>query len=131
MTMGPPHAEVQGRFRARLEAGEAFTNLARLVGDSEEPWRGMVFTDSDVHKALEAVAWAGPELGPDDPTLVRAHRLVELLARAQEADGYLNSHVQGVETVPRWSDPQWGHELYCAGHLFQAAVASARTGAAS
>lgn len=113
----------------RLEQGEAYSNLARLAGDSGEPWSGMVFTDSDVYKALEAVAWAGPDLDPDSGTLARASRLVDLLTRVQESDGYLNSHVQGVSSVERWSDPQWGHELYCAGHLVQAAVAASRTGA--
>lgn len=113
----------------QLERGEAWSNLARLVGDTDVPWRGMVFTDSDIHKALEAVAWAGSHLDPDDDVITRGRALVDLLARAQEPDGYLNSHVQGVDSVDRWSDPQWGHELYCAGHLIQAAVAAARTGA--
>ncbi|MHB9863544.1 glycoside hydrolase family 127 protein [Streptomyces sp. YIM S03343] len=112
-----------------VEDGEAYSNLARLVGDSQEPWHMPFFSDSDVYKTLEAIAWAAPNLAPGDPTLERATRLVELLERAQEADGYLNSYVQGTDTATRWADPQWGHELYCAGHLFQAAVAAARTDA--
>ena len=43
----------------KVEAGEAWSNLARLVGASDEPHRGMPFTDTDVYKTLEAVAWAG------------------------------------------------------------------------
>ncbi|NLT53359.1 MAG: glycoside hydrolase family 127 protein [Actinomycetales bacterium] len=111
----------------RVEEGEARGNLARLLGDGE-PVRGMPFTDSDVYKTLEAFAWAAGSLDPDDKRLDRARELVALLARVQEADGYLNSWVQG-HGGERWSDPQAGHELYTAGHLFQAAVAAQRTGA--
>ncbi|GAB7192085.1 glycoside hydrolase family 127 protein [Kineococcus sp. NUM-3379] len=111
-----------------VRRGEAWTNLARLTGASSAPFTGMLFTDSDVHKVLEAVAWAAPFLPAADERLRQAEELVDLLVRAQEADGYLNSRVQGDPGVPRWSDPQWGHELYTAGHLFQAAVAAARCG---
>jgi DUF1680 family protein len=111
-----------------LEAGEARGNLARLLDSGDTPFAGMVFTDSDVYKTLEAVAWAAIGLEPGDDRLLRAERLVELLALVQEADGYLNSWVQGSPGVERWSDPQWGHELYTAGHLFQAAVAAERAG---
>jgi uncharacterized protein len=112
----------------RVERGEARANLARLVGESDAPLTGMFFTDTDVHKAVEAVAWASTRLPADHPLLVRAQALVDLVRRAQEQDGYVNSRVQGDPSVERWSDPQWGHELYTAGHLLQAAVAAARTG---
>ena len=113
-----------------IENGEARGNLARLNGSAGDdvPFKGMVFTDSDVYKALEAVAWAAIHLPPGDQRLLRAERLVELLALVQQDDGYLNSWVQGNSTVQRWSDPQWGHELYTAGHLLQAAVAADRAG---
>jgi DUF1680 family protein len=114
-----------------IEGGEARRNLARLLGTGDEAdtgFVGMVFTDSDVYKALEAVAWTAIQLEPGDARLIRAERLVELVARAQEDDGYINSWVQGTPDVARWSDPQWGHELYTAGHLFQAAVAADRAG---
>jgi len=115
----------------RVESGEAASNLLRLAEPSPEPHRGMVFTDSDVYKTLEAVAWAAPDAGAGAGAaglLPRAERLVALLARVQEADGYLNSWVQGTPGLERWSDPRIGHELYCAGHLFQAAVAAQVTG---
>jgi DUF1680 family protein len=113
-----------------IEDGEARANLIRLLSNEGDavPFQGMVFTDSDIYKALEAVAWAAIRLQPGDQRLLRAERLVELLASVQQDDGYLNSWVQGSPTVQRWSDPQWGHELYTAGHLFQAAVAAGRAG---
>jgi hypothetical protein len=53
----------------------------------------------------------------------------ELIAAAQEPDGYLNTYVRVVQHGHRFQDAAMGHELYCAGHLFQAAVADARTAA--
>ena len=112
----------------RVERGEARSNLARLVGESDAPLTGMHFTDTDVYKAVEAVAWASTRLPADHPLLGRTQALVDLVGRVQQDDGYVNSRVQGDPEVERWSDPQWGHELYSAGHLLQAAVAAARTG---
>jgi len=109
-----------------VEGGEAFTNLARLAGDSDKGFRGMTFTDTDIYKTLEAIAWAAGAPETDGLT-ARADALVRLLAKVQEDDGYLNSRVQGSPDIERWSDPQEGHELYSAGHLFQAAVAAAST----
>ena len=85
----------------------------------------MVFSDSDVYKWLEALAW---ELGREPSAELErlARETTELVAAAQEPDGYLNSWCQVVDPAWRWTDLEMGHELYCAGHLFQAGVASAR-----
>ena len=80
------------------------------------------FLDSDVYKWLEAVGW---ELGrAADPGLAAAaDRAIALVAAAQRPDGYLNSYVQVLGGGPPHHDLAWGHELYCVGHLIQAAVA--------
>ncbi|MFF2371576.1 glycoside hydrolase family 127 protein [Agromyces sp. NPDC058110] len=57
----------------------------------------------------------------------RLRAIVARIAAAQEADGYLNTRFGRPGQEPRWSDLEWGHELYCLGHLFQAAVARVRT----
>jgi DUF1680 family protein len=90
--------------------------------------QGMVFSDSDVYKVLEAAAWDSVRSGSAtaEEFLDRAGSTV---AAAQRADGYLDSWVQGEHPDLAWADLRWGHELYCAGHLLQAAVAAARTGA--
>ena len=56
-----------------------------------------------------------------------ASETTELVAAAQQPDGYLNSY-WGLDSRERWSDLQQGHELYCAGHLIQAGIAAGRTG---
>ncbi|PYY32637.1 glycoside hydrolase family 127 protein [Curtobacterium sp. MCBD17_030] len=87
---------------------------------------GIEFVDSEVYKLLEAMAW---ELGrTGDPELAeRYERLVDRVAAAQDDDGYLHTAFGRPWQRPRWSDLEWGHELYCMGHLIQAAVARLRT----
>lgn len=88
--------------------------------------RGREFTDADVYKLLEAMCW---EYGrSDDPDL--NHRIASLTAvigAAQEPDGYINTMFGRPGQRPRYTDLQWGHELYNYGHLMQAAVARIRT----
>jgi DUF1680 family protein len=99
------------------------TNVANVkrVAHPQGTFEGMWFADSDVYKTLEAVAWAGGDEEFLDTT-------AELLAKAQDADGYLNSYFQTDHRDRQWAELRWSHELYCAGHLIQAAVAAARTG---
>ena len=49
--------------------------------------------------------------------------MIGLVERAQRDDGYLNTYVQVVAPGREYEDLAWGHELYCFGHLIQAAVA--------
>jgi len=88
--------------------------------------QGREFSDSEVYKFLEAVAW---ELGrrPDADLERRYEAVVRRVAAAQEPDGYLHTAYGRPGQPPRYSDLEWGHELYCFGHLIQAAVARART----
>jgi DUF1680 family protein len=89
--------------------------------------RGREFSDSEIYKYLEAVAWEIGRVG-GDPTLEERFRsVVDRVAAAQEPDGYLNTRFGRPGQESRWSQLEWGHELYCLGHLFQAAVARERT----
>jgi DUF1680 family protein len=87
-------------------------------------YHGPVFMDSDIYKTLEAIGW---ELGrASRPALSDfAATTVGLLEQVQRPDGYLNSYVQATGE-PRYSNLAWSHEMYCAGHLIQAAVALRR-----
>ncbi|WP_395245447.1 glycoside hydrolase family 127 protein [Agromyces sp. MMS24-K17] len=106
------------------------------AGKLPEGRRGREFSDSEVYKYLEAVAWELGRLASvvDSDASARAEALetrfravVARVAAAQEADGYLNTRFGRPGQGARWSDLEWGHELYCLGHLFQAAVARHRT----
>ncbi|NUO42172.1 MAG: glycoside hydrolase family 127 protein, partial [Streptomyces sp.] len=91
---------------------------AAIEGRIQRDRRGREFADSDVYKLLEAIAWERAH--PADPALEEA------IAAAQEPDGYLNTAYGRPGQQPRYSDLEWGHELYCYGHLIQAGVAQAR-----
>ncbi|PMR57762.1 hypothetical protein C1A38_28180 [Verrucosispora sp. ts21] len=100
-------------------------DLTANGGDPAER-RGREFSDSEVYKFLEAMAW---EIGrTDDAELESRFRaIVRRVGAAQQPDGYLNTRFGRPGQAPRWSDLEWGHELYCVGHLLQAAVARVRT----
>ena len=91
-------------------------------------YHGPVFMDSDIYKTLEAIGW---ELANDPGPRSRATltefaaTAIDLLAMAQQPDGYLNSYVQ-ASGEPRYSRLAVSHEMYCAGHLIQAAIAFRR-----
>ncbi len=108
-----------------LEKSGNFDNLRIAAGLIKGNYRGYVFLDSDIYKWLEAVAWeAGRE--PDQDLLSMADQAIALIAAAQRPDGYINSYIQTREIPTPWMDLDNGHELYCAGHLFQAAIAFRR-----
>ncbi|MEK6343097.1 MAG: beta-L-arabinofuranosidase domain-containing protein, partial [Curtobacterium sp.] len=109
----------------QLETAGNFRNLRIAAGDEEGEVVGPIFMDSDVTKWLEAVAW---EYGraPAEDLLALQREVTELYARAQADDGYLDSVQQVRGKGERYVDLKWSHELYCAGHLYQAAVAQHR-----
>ena len=106
------HALENLRLAARKNKGEELS----------EEFYGMVFQDSDVAKWLEAAAYT---LGQcPDPELEReVDSVIELLGKAQQEDGYLNSYFTVKEPERKWTNLQEAHELYCAGHLMEAACA--------
>lgn len=97
-----------------------------VTGTVAERHRGRVFSDSEIYKLLEAMAWEIARTGDADLEC-RFRAIVKRVGAAQEADGYLSTAFGHPGQPERWSDLEWGHELYCLGHLFQAAVARART----
>jgi len=105
-----------------LEQAGNFHNFRVAAGHEEGEYRGRLFLDENVYKWLEAVAY---ELAkhPDAELQEMAVETVDLIAAAQQPDGYLNTYYTVAEPENRWTDLDHGHELYCGGHLFQAAVA--------
>ncbi|MGP3960701.1 glycoside hydrolase family 127 protein [Nonomuraea sp. 3N208] len=109
----------------RVRDSGAFDNLRQAARGARVEHRGKIFADSDVYKWLEAVAWERGRAEDDD--LARAYKEgAQLVAAAQCADGYLHTHTQ-LTGRERYSDLASSHELYCAGHLMQAAVAGSRS----
>jgi len=109
-----------------LEETGRIDNFRRVAGQTTGPFRGRYYNDSDVYKWLEAVAWT---LAADpDPALTRmADTVIDAIASAQQPDGYLNTYFAFERASERWTNLRDMHELYCAGHLFQAAIAHRRS----
>ncbi|MDR0283593.1 MAG: glycoside hydrolase family 127 protein, partial [Propionibacteriaceae bacterium] len=104
-------------------------NYAATAAGDEAPRAGREFADSETYKLLEAMTWESARDPAAAPRLeAEIARLVALIAAAQADDGYLNTHWGGPGQPARYTDLEWGHELYCDGHLFQAAAARLRCG---
>jgi uncharacterized protein len=99
-----------------------FEKVARRQGEAHE---GFYFDDSDVYKALEAIAYSLNN-HPDAALEKKADEWIDKIAAAQQPDGYLNTYYTLKGLDKRWTDME-KHEDYCAGHLIEAAVAYYRT----
>jgi DUF1680 family protein len=112
----------------RLQEAGNLSNLELAAGLADGEYASSLpFLDSDVYKWLEAVGWtlADPELSTAGRAQLqdRLETVEKLLGAAQAEDGYLDSYFQVRFPGMRFEQLQWGHELYCAGHLIQAAIA--------
>ncbi len=118
-----PHA-----FRKCEETGR-MDNFAIAGGLMAGEFRGYFFNDSDVYKVIEGAAYALC-VYPDAELEKYVDDVIAKIAAAQEDDGYLYTARTAMrpDKMPpggkeRWSDIGSGHELYCAGHLYEAAAA--------
>ena len=106
--------------------GHAVANLKVVTGELDDEFHGMVFQDSDVYKWLEEAAYA-LAYHPDPELKALCDRTVNLIARAQQPDGYLDTPYQVKSGVwvdrPRFSLIQQSHETYVMGRYIEAAVA--------
>lgn len=90
--------------------------------DTGDGFYGMVFQDSDAAKWLEAVGYS-LALHTDEELEDTADKLIDIIAAAQDEDGYLNTYFTVKDRDKRWTNLLEGHELYCSGHMMEAACA--------
>ena len=109
----------------QLVASGVMSNFEIAAGRRTGGFQNMRFADSDLYKWLEGAAFALAS-EPEPELARRVDAAIELLAAAQQADGYLDTFYQLTDLSKRWTNLRDSHELYCAGHLFQAAVAHFR-----
>lgn len=115
-----PGAEKSHAIENFIQAGEVLTK-----GKCDKEFYGMVFQDSDVAKWLEAAAYS-LEVYPDLELEKRCDEIIDIIKRAQHENGYLNTYFTVKEPKKEWTDLTEAHELYCAGHMIEAAVAYAK-----
>ena len=101
-----------------------FINAAKALKgeDTGDGFYGMVFQDSDVAKWLEAVGYS-LAIYPDEKLEKTADEVIDIIAEAQDSDGYLNTYYTIKDKEKRWTNILEGHELYCSGHMIEAAIA--------
>ncbi|WP_431213490.1 glycoside hydrolase family 127 protein [Puia sp. P3] len=95
-----------------------FEKAARRKGEKHE---GIYYDDSDVYKAIEAIAYC-LRSHPDAALRRKGDEWIAKIAAAQLPDGYLNTYYTLTGLQNRWTDME-KHEDYCAGHLIEAAIA--------
>ncbi len=110
------HQLEQCRITGRID------NFAKAGGLIEGEFEGIFFNDSDVYKLVEAASytlWTHPH----PPWEGALEDVITKIAKSQQPDGYINTYFTLVEPTKRWQNLGMMHELYCAGHLFEAGVA--------
>jgi uncharacterized protein len=104
------------------EPSHAILNMRIAAGLASGEFHGFPFQDSDVAKWLEAASYC-LALAPDPGLEEKVERAIDLVEASQDSDGYIQSYFRVAKPGKRWTDLEWGHELYCGGHLIEAAVA--------
>jgi uncharacterized protein len=104
------------------EKSHCIENFRVAAGLSGEKHYGAVFVDTDLYKWIEAASYCLSQ--KNDPHLDElCDQAIDIIGAAQQSDGYLNTYYIVIAPDKRWTNLMEGHELYCAGHLIEAAVA--------
>lgn len=110
-----------------------FEKAAAILKGQNIGWFGTEYTfdDTDIYKILEGMAYSY-KMNPTEELRTEMDKLITIVAAAQEPDGYLYTartagqpgNLHSWVGPYRWQyDPIQSHELYCSGHLIEAAVA--------
>ncbi|WP_165228775.1 glycoside hydrolase family 127 protein [Aquisphaera insulae] len=110
---------------AMLEKSGNIKNLELAAARATAGFEGPVFMDSDIYKALEAASYS-LATHPDPALDKQLDEIIAKIAGAQLEDGYLDTYYVVKEPGRRWTNLRDNHELYCAGHMIEAAVAHYR-----
>lgn len=104
------------------EPSHAIKNFKIAAGEEEGEFHGFVFQDSDVSKWLEAVSYS-LTISPDGELEKTADAVIDLIGRAQREDGYIDTYFLVKDKGNEFTNLLDCHEMYCAGHMAEAAVA--------
>lgn len=107
---------------AGAERSGCVHNFQVAAGEKPGTFHGLFWQDSDLAKWIEAASYR-LATHPDPALDAELDRLIATIAKAQQADGYLNTYFQLVEPQKRWDNLRDCHELYVAGHFIEAGVA--------
>ena len=108
----------------QLEANHDVDNFRVLAGLKTGTQFGPVYLDSDLYKWLEAASYVSGKHPEDKWLSDRVAEITGLIVKVQMPDGYLNTYYESFAPDRRWTNLVMNHELYCSGHLIEAAVAN-------
>ena len=108
----------------KCEETDRISNFEKAAGLKQGEFKGIYFNDSDVYKIMEGAAYS-LQVKPDQKMRTYLDRLIRVMAAAQWEDGYLYTFYSVPKRQPekRWTNIGHNHEQYCAGHMYEAAVA--------
>lgn len=106
-----------------VETSHCIENFKIAAGLSNGNYEGAVFQDTDLAKWLEAVGFYLSSYGRDEKLEALADEAIDLIEKAQQPDGYLDTYFIINAPDKKWKNLCEGHELYTAGHFMEAAVA--------
>ena len=107
---------------SELEQTGSIRNFDLAAGKVQGKFGGPWWSDSDVYKWIEGASYS-LTIHPDPKLEARVDNLIRRIAAAQQKDGYVDTFIQIVEPDMRWKNLAFFHELFCAGSLYEAAVA--------
>lgn len=118
----PYQKKILGDEIEGVEKSHAIENFKIAAGEQQGEFYGMVFQDSDVAKWIEAASYS-LAVCYDETLDKELDELIALIGRAQLEDGYLDTYFTVKEPEHKWQNLCEAHELYCAGHMMEAAAA--------
>lgn len=105
-----------------VERSHAVRNFKIAAGMETGSFYGEVFQDSDVAKWLEAAAYC-LESAPEPELEAVMDEVIDIIAGAQQENGYLDTYFSIGSQEEEWTNLYECHEMYCAGHMMEAAAA--------
>ncbi len=120
-----PRVEINrltGIRHALLQASESMEDFDIAAGKKQGKHHGRLASDSDIYKIIQGAAYALHPT-PDKELEATIDSVIDRILAAQQPDGYLFSYWIAEDLSKRWTNLMRNHELYCAGHMFEAAVA--------
>ena len=103
------------------EKSHVIENFRIAAGQKEGHHYGWLFQDSDLYKWIEAAANT-LALEKDENLTAQIEETIDLLEAAQDDDGYLSTYYQIEAPQLKFRRLFESHELYCTGHLIEAAI---------
>ncbi len=103
---------------ADAEPSYCIDNFKVAAGLKEGTFHGWVFQDTDLAKWLEAVAYS-LSYEPNEALEKLADDAIELVGKAQQENGYINTHFTILHPGKQYCNLKEGHELYTTGHFYR------------